>query len=383
MTTHQRTETTPIDVVYLITELNIGGAEKVLVHFLRELDQHRYRPLVACLYGGDGAIADELRAMGIAVVDLGMRAQWRLDAFVRLVQLLRRRRPTILHSSLFHANVMGRLAGRLIGVPVIISCRQNISIGAQWREWVNRWTVGLDDCVIAVCELARQMELQQTKLAPDKVVTIYNAIDPGLVDDAHPAATVPQPLIPKKNADMLVLGTACRFHPQKGLAHLITAFATVSNRMPNVHLVLVGDGELRDALEEQVQMLRLAEQVTFTGFRTDVLTVLTQLDLFVLPSLWEGLPLVLLEAMAARLPVIATAVGGTPELVVDGETGLLVPAADATALAEAIQHLLANHELRQAMGRQGRLRVEQKFSAAKAVKETTALYEHLCDSKRL
>lgn len=383
----------PIDIVYFITELNIGGAEKVLVHFLRELDRRRYRPLVACLYGADGPIGDELRALGIRVVDLGMTAQWRLDAFLRLVQLLRQVRPTILHSSLFHANVMGRLAGRLTGVPIIISCRQNISIGAQWREWVNRWTVGLDDRVIAVCELARKMELEQTGIPPGKVVTIYNAVDPsavaatnaGQIDEAGNASIdsdVPGLMLaPKSDPTTVLIGTVCRFHPQKGLHYLIAAFAALLECIPQAHLVLVGDGELRQALEEQAQALGVAAQITFTGFRTDVPAILAQLDLFVLPSLWEGLPLVLLEAMAARLPVVATAVGGTPELVVDGETGILVPPADVEALTTAMQQLLSAQDLRQRMGQKGRLRVEQEFSAAKAVRETTALYEQLVQQK--
>ncbi len=375
MSLHKQSAALPIDVIYLITELNIGGAEKVLVHFLRALDRTRYRPLVVCLYGGDGAIADELRAIGVPVVDLGMSAQWRLDAFGRLLWLLRRQRPTILHSALFHANVFGRLAGRLAGVPVIISCRQNISIGAQWREWVNRWTVGLDDRVIAVCELARQMELHQTGLAPEKVVTIYNAVDPAMLEAAGSAAA--PVLAAHRTPDTLLVGAVCRFHPQKGLAHLITAFASLVDRMPHVHLVLVGDGELRGALEAQVQTLGLCEKVTFTGFRTDVPTILAQLDLFVLPSLWEGLPLVLLEAMAAQLPVVATAVGGTPEVVIDGVTGLLVPPADPAALTAAMARLLAEEELRRTMGHCGRQRVAEEFSAAKAVRETTALYEQL------
>lgn len=378
----------PIDIVYFITELNIGGAEKVLVHFLRELDPSRYRPLVVCLYGSDGAIGDELRAQGIRVVDLGMSAQWRLDAFWRLVRLLRKVRPQILHSSLFHANVLGRLAGRLAGVPIIISCRQNISLGAQWREWVNRATVGLDDRVIAVCELARQIEIAQAHLPPAKVVTIYNAVDPSVLDAAKAKTAggseqASGALLPRRSPNTLLIGTACRFHPQKGLSHLLAAFAQLVQHSVDVQLVLVGDGELRRELEAQAHALGLDERVTFTGFRRDVPAILAQLDLFVLPSLWEGLPMVLLEAMSARLPVVATHVGGTPELVRDGDTGLLVPPGDAAALADAMHFLLVQDDVRRIMGHRSRQRVETEFSAAQAVDKTTALYETLRRSKGL
>lgn len=399
MTAKEPNAELPIKVLYFITELNIGGAEKVLVHFLRELDPSRYRPLVACLYDGDGAIGDELRAQGIPVVDLGMTAPWRLDAVWRLVQLLRRERPQILHSSLFHANVLGRLAGRLAGVPVIISCRQNIRIGARWREWVNRMTVGLDDRVIAVCELARQAEIEAAGVDPAKVVTIYNAVDPAeLVADSSAAdgsasagrsvsnssaADDTAALVPGRAPDTLLIGTVCRFHPQKGLPHLLEAFARLVQHPIDAHLVLVGDGELREPLEARARELGLDGHVTFTGFRTDISAVLAQLDLFVLPSLWEGLPMVLLEAMAAGLPVVATSVGGTPELVQDGDTGLLVPPANVDALANAMHFLLVQADVRRAMGQRGRQRVETQFSAAQAVRKTTALYEQLRQSKGL
>jgi sugar transferase (PEP-CTERM/EpsH1 system associated) len=371
----------PIDIIYLITELHIGGAEKVLVHFLNELDRSRYRPRVVCLYGGNGPIAAELRAQDVPVIDLDMTAQWRVDAVWRLYRLLRAQRPAILHASLFHANLLGRIVGRLAGVPIIISCRQNVSIGARWREWVNRWTVGLDDRVIAVCELARRAEIERGRVAPEKVITIYNAVDPARLAD--PAATTPgaQVPVPASATGRRLIGTVCRFHPQKGLDQLIAAFAELCKRTPDVQLLLVGDGELRGQLETQVRRLGLADHVTFTGFRTDVPAILTELDLFVLPSLWEGLPLVLLEAMAAQLPVVATAVGGTPELVLDGETGLLVPPADPTALAAAMHFLLTQDALRREMGRRGRRRVEREFSATRAVAETTQLYEELLSEK--
>lgn len=371
-------------VAYFITELNIGGAEKVLTHFLGTLDRSEYDPVVICLYGGNSSIADEIRLLNIPVYDLQMTSKWRLDVIWRLYRLLRNLKPVILHSSLFHANVLGRIVGRLAGVPIIISCRQNISIGGQWRELLNRYTVTLDDAVIAVCELARITEIEQTNISPDRVVTIYNAID--ITHLAIEQATARQQIRQEFQIaeDTFLMGTVCRFHPQKGLAHWVDAFALIQQRLEDpakVHLILVGDGELRLQLEEKVRSLGLTESVTFTGFRTDIPQILAAFDLFVLPSLWEGLSVVVLEAMASGLPVVATSVGGTPELVIDGETGLLVPPNDSSALSTAILALVQDEFLRNEMGRRGVEQVRQKFSAQTAVQATTALYKRLLNER--
>jgi len=371
----------PIQILYLITELNvIGGAEKLMPRFLAHLDRNRFTPAVACLYGGDGPIADEIRGLGIPVIDLGMTAKWRLDAFWRLYRLLRRERPTILHTWMFHANVPGRVLGRLAGVPIIITWRHSINIGGALREFINRWTAQLDDRIVATCELVRQVEIERARVSSDKVITIYNGIDvQGYSASPLAAARVRQTFnVP---ADALLMGTVGRLHRAKGLADLLAALAQVRERIPTVRLLLVGDGELRGELEAQTQSLGLSSVVTFAGIRADVPEILAALDIFVLPSLWEGMPLVLLEAMAASLPVVVTAVGGTPEVVVDGVTGLLVPPRDPAALAQAIIRLLRDPDLRRRMGRAGRRQIEQHFAIGETVRQVEALYEALLREK--
>ena len=371
--------TQPVRVLYFITELNIGGAEKVLVHLISNLDQTRFTPMVACLYDGNTPIADEIRLLGIPVYDLEMKTKWQIKALWQFYALLREWKPTILHSSLFHANLVGRLVGRLAGVPIIISCRQNISIGGRLREALNRMTVWLDDRVIAVCELARQAELKATKLPPEKVVTIYNAVDiDHLMQNKQP---VQESIRTSYNiaAEAILIGTACRFHPQKGVHNLISAFAKVQEGYPQTHLVLVGDGELREELELQVERLALSQSVTFTGLRTDIPNVLSELTLFVLPSLWEGLPMVLLEAMAIGCPVVATNVGGTPEIVLSGQTGILVEPDNPHALTGAITRLLMDVELRNRQVHRASRRVEEHFSAAQSAAKTMQIYESLME----
>ena len=371
-----------VNVLHFITELNvIGGAEKALTRLLTHLDRDRFTPTVACLYGGDGPVADEIRALGIPVTDLGMTAKWRVDALWRLYRLLRRKRPTILHTWMFHANLPGRVLGRLAGVPIIITSRRNENIGGAPREHLNRWTARLDDRVIAVCELARQAEIERARVSPEHVVTIYNGIDAEQFPATNPqvVAQVRQTFgIP---VDALLVGTVGRLHRQKGFTDLLTAIAQVQERIPTARLLLVGEGELRDDLEIQAQSSGLSNVVTFTGTRSDVAEILAGLDMFVLPSLWEGMPNVVLEAMSAGLPVVATAVGGTPEVVMDGITGLLVPPRDPDGLARAITRLLRDPDLRRKMGRAGRERVERRFGVERMVQATEALYEELVGEK--
>ncbi len=366
----------PIQVLYLITELGTGGAEKLLSQFLAHLNRDQFAPIVACLYGGDSTIAGEIRALGIPVIDLRMTAKWRWDALWRLYCLLRRERPTIIHTSMFHANLTGRVLGRLAGVPIIITWRHSIDIGGALREFVNRWTVQLDDRIVAVCELVRQTEIERARVHPDKVITIYNGI--ALEDfSADPLTAVRIRQIFDIPPDAPLLGSVGRMHRSKDFSNLLTAIAQVQELVPTVRALLVGDGELRDELVAQAQSLGLSDVVTFAGIRGDVPDILAALDIFVLPSLWEGLPLALLEAMAASLPVVATTVGGVPEVVVDGETGLLVPPQNPQSLAHALLTLLRDPARRCKMGQAGRKRVEKYFTVERMVQQTEALYEDL------
>jgi glycosyltransferase involved in cell wall biosynthesis len=296
--------------------------------------------------------------------------------------MLRRVRPAILHASLFHANLCGRLLGRLSGVPIVITWRHSVEIGGQWRERINRWTARLDDRAVAVCELVRQAEIVRGGAPAGRVVTVYNGVDvdrfsakePQVVERVRRALGIP--------VDALLLGTVGRHSPEKDLANLLAAMVAVRDHVPTAWLVLVGGGELRGQLETQVRSLGLSDAVVFAGVRDDVPEILAALDLFVLPSRWEGLPLAVLEAMAARLPVVATAVGGVPEVVVDGLTGLLVPPGDPPALAGALLSLARDAGRRRAMGQAGYERVREHFAMAQMARAMERLYEELLAEKR-
>jgi len=361
-------------VLYLITELDVGGAQTALLRLLAGLDRDHFSPTVACLYNGDATVARQIRALGIPVTDLGMTARWRWDAFWRLYRLLRRERPTILHTWMFHANVPGRVLGRLAGVPIIISSERTMGQERRWRYWLNRITDPLTDRVVCVSQRVADFAARTIGISRAKLVVIPNGIplenfEPGDRSRARTDLGI--------SPTACVVGTVGRLQPVKGTSYLLEAFAHLAPGYAEAILLLVGDGPQRTQLEEMAQRLGVSERVHFLGNRSDVCRLLQAMDVFVLASIWEGMPNAALEAMAVGLPVVATAVGGTPEAVADGETGLLVPSRDPDALAQAIARLLRDPELWRKMGQAGRRRVEQHFSVEQMVRRTESLYEEL------
>lgn len=363
-----------IPVSYLITELSTGGAQNALLRLLARLDRNRFSPTVACLYNGDGAVAQEIRALGVQVFDARMhhKADW--TALLRLYRYVRQVRPTILHTSLFHANLPGRVLGRLAGVPIIVCSERTMAMESAWRYRLNRWTIGLVDRVTTVSANVRDFCISHVGLPADKLVLIYNGVElpeKPLASRQEARAELGLPL------DSLVVGAVSRLDPVKGVAFLIQALA----RVEGAHLVVIGDGPERATLASLAENLGIANRVRWAGHRRNAAHLLAAFNVFVQPSLYEGLPNTVLEAMAAGLPVVATAVGGTPEAVVNGETGLLVPPRDPSALAQAITRLLQAPDLRRKMGQAGREWVVQFFSVERMVAKTERLYAELLAEK--
>lgn len=369
--------TTPIPIIHLITELDTGGAQMALLRFLGRHDRAQYRPLVACLYNGDKVVAQQIRALGVEVIDLGMTRPYRFDALWRLFRLLRQERPSILHCWLYHADIIGRVIGRAAAVPHIITSRRDVYIGGRQRDWLKRLTAFLDHKTIAVCDAARQVEIEQAGGHPDKVVTIYNGLDiPQFEAElARDPTRFRQELGVPDNA--FLIGVVARLHPQKGHKYLLQALQTLRSQFPQIYCLIAGGGSLRSELETAVTDLNLSASVQFIGNRQDVAAILSVCDLFVLPSLWEGFPNVILEAMAAGTPIVATTVDGVPELIENGETGLLAPPADSQALAQAIAQMIQNQGKAAAMAQGARQVVQTTFSIERTVTQIEALYQQL------
>jgi glycosyltransferase involved in cell wall biosynthesis len=365
----------PAPIIHLITELDRGGAQTALYRLLAHGDRQRYAPRVLCLYNGDKVVAQQIRQLGIPVTDLGMTAQWRLDAFGRLVRILRQERPFILHTWMFHANIPGRILGRLAGVPAIISAERTMGQEGRFRRWLNRLTGNLPDNIICVSQQVADFAAQEIGLPPGKLTVIRNGIDIAQFANLPDQQTARAEFgLPSQGRIIAAVG---RPRPVKGFAYLLDAFAQIAAAYPDLYLVFVGDGPDKRPLQTAAQQLSAANRVLFLGDQQEIPRLLAGVDMLVLPSLWEGLPNVVLEAMATGLPVVGTAVGGTPELITHNETGLLVPPRDPAALAAAIRQLLDHPEQAAQMGRNGRQCAATQFTIEGMVERTETLYEKI------
>ena len=365
----------PYKVLHLITELDTGGAQVALRRLLKGLDRDRFSPTVACLYNGDKTVAQEIRALGIPVTDLGMTAKWRLDALWRLYRLLRRERPTILHTWMFHANIPGRILGRLVGIPIIICGERTMGQEGRWRYWSNHLTASLASRVACVSSQVADFVVQHVGIPRRKVVVIPNGVDICRFDHLPTRREARAKLgLP---SDQVLVGTVARLNPVKRVDVLLQAMVYLHS----AHAVIVGGGDEQAKLEALARQLGLSGRVSFVGQQRDVAPWLAALDVFVLSSDWEGMPNAVLEAQACGLPVVATRVGGVPEVVVDDVTGLLVPPGDPNTLAEAIATLLHNPDLRRGMGQAGREWVTEHFTVGRMVERTEQLYTQLLEEK--
>ena len=361
-----------INVLYLIWTLEMGGAEHVVVNLARGLDRTRFTPMVCCL-NWKGRLAEELEREGIRVVALEKSSRWDLRVVGKLVGLLRRERIHILHTHLWSASFWGRIAARLARVPVVVITEHNVD---TWRnrfhlladQWLSRRT----DRLIFVSQVVQEFYRQQLVLPLEKCQVVYNGIDlEACRVNGHAAEVRASWGIP---AGARVVGTIGRLAERKGHRFFIEAMRTVAATSPNVVGVIVGEGRIRDELAAAIEAAGLRETVRLVGYCPEIAQALSALDLFVLPSLMEGFPLAILEAMAAGKPVVATDVGGTVETMEPGRTGLLVPPANSQALAEAILSLLNDPARAVRMGQAGRARAEERFSLPAMIRETQTLY---------
>jgi glycosyltransferase involved in cell wall biosynthesis len=307
----------------------------------------------------------------------GMRRPWDV---ARIQRYLSDVQPQIVHTFLLTASLYGRLAAMLARVPIVIGTEVNIYEHKHGSHAVaERLLMAGTDRVVVSAESVREFYIRQVHADPAKIEVIYNAVDWSKLettmarDEVRASLGIP-PAAP-------VAGIIARLTEQKGHRHLFEALAGPPE-LRDVHLLVVGDGDLRDALRGQLNALGLSSRVHLLGARRDLGNLLAAMDVFVLPSLWEGLPLSLLLAMGAQVPVVATSVAGIPEVVEEGRTGLLVPPGDSVALGRALARLFGDACLRQQLGRDARASVLPRFGVDGYVAAVTDLYDRLIEADR-
>ena len=368
------TTETRINILYLIWSLGLGGAEQVVINLAKGIDKKKFNVIVCCL-NDKGIFAQEVEKEGIEVIALGKKGKFDATVLFKLIRVIKKYKIDIVHTHLWTSDFWGRIAAKLAGVPVIISTVHNVDV---WKPKVflliDRILSYFTDKIIAVSNTVKYFYINNAKIPKNKIETIYNGID---VDKFN--IKVNRNIKRRElglNADTKVLAVIGRLVEQKGHIYFLECFRKLLGKYSDIQGLIVGDGPLRGELEERSKMLGLNGRVIFTGIRNDIPEILKIIDVLVVPSLYEGLPTIILEAMAAGVPVVATNVGGNSEIIVNGETGFIVPPKDSSVLAEYIGKILENNNLVESMRVMSRERAIQYFSLDKMMREVEGIYKN-------
>lgn len=366
-------------VLHLINSFEIGGTERQAVALLRRLDPERYDVKLAALRNR-GPFYKEIEGRFPNVPEFPLTSFYNLNALrqlARLRALMARERIDILHAHDFYAGLMGAAAARLAGARVI-ACQRHLKLSDRAvHEWGTRVTHRMADRILVNSEAIRDHILSRDGAHADKIVVIKNGVSSAA---GSPEARDLRDSICRElglGTDSKLVGMVARLQPVKGHRFFLEAAARVIHKEPKARFVLVGDGPLKRDIEDQAAKLGLKGRVRLLGDRADAAGLAASFDLLVLASLHEGLPNAVMEAMAAGVPVVATAVGGTRELIADGETGYLVPPADAAALSERITFALANAADRDRVAAAGRRFINAEFGMGRMVAAVEKLYDEL------
>lgn len=363
-----------IRALHIVQSLPIGGLERITSQIVSHLSPEVFDPEVWCLTGG-GPLADSLRDSGVPVKVFGYRRYLLPWNILSIAQAIRRGNFDIVHTHSYPPSIVGRIAAALAGVPVRIYHYHTTSSWhrhLKYRVLEKATNNFLTDGIIA-CSHAVKNHVVAEKLCSESLVSvIYNGVER---DFARTSS------VPAVRTAKTVL-TVASLTPHKGHLHLLHAATAVLKNYPDVRFIFVGDGPEKEKLHSFARDNGFAENLHFAGIATDVRPFLEAADIFVLPSLREGMPISIVEAMAHRLPVIASDVGGIPEVVVEGQTGFLIKPGDHGAMAARIIGLLEDRNKRETLGRNGYDRFLEKFTLATTLRDVQELYLRLLAAKK-
>lgn len=354
-------------------DLAIGGLQQVVVNLCKTIDRNLFDIEVLCLRGL-GEFAAEIKSLGIPVTLLPQKERGTdYFSFLKVARILNEKRIEVIHTHNTQPFIDGAIGGLLAGVKTMIHTDHARNFPDKRRymfaEWlVSHWVYR----VVGVSNHTSKNLIKYERISPKKIVTIIN----GIVGERYRRY-----IDRETKRDELgiagsgpIIGLGARLTKQKGLTYLLQAMVAVIAAHPQANLVIAGDGPCREDLQRETEGLGIGQRVRFVGPRTDMPELIQLFDVYALPSLWEGLPIVLLEAMAAGCPIVATDVGGNSVAVKDGYNGYLVPARDPGALSEALIRLLAEAGLRRQLGKNGQTLFEKEFSAKEMTRKYEALY---------
>ena len=363
-----------IRVLYIHGVAQIGGAERELLTWLKVLDRTRFHPYIVC--PSDGPLAFELSELEIPHISLYLPAWrkllqvlYRPMAILRLVRVMQRWNIDVLHVNDYWWAPIGVLASRLRGCPCLVHVRQEIETRKVKQYWLDKASM-----VLPVSESIGNV-IRDTGISEENVQVLLSGISKKAAEPSPPSRETSAIL--KKITGQPIIGTVANLFPRKGLEYLVQAVGNLKESFDNILLVIVGTGDAQyeSQLRKQIQDLNLTQHVLFTEFQEYPELFVSQFDVFVLPSIQEGFGIVLLEAMALGKPIVASHVGGIPEIVQHEKTGILVKAADVEELSKGVLTLLNDPNKRRKMGEQAQKRAAEYFSVERMMERLYGLYE--------
>ncbi len=376
----------PVSVMEMIDRPFLGGGQMTVLALAKNLDREKFR---VCVCSGEGGpLIDEVKRAGILHVAASFSHPLGGRNLERMASLLRSNEIEILHTHGGVAGFYGRRAARKAKTPVVVHTLH----GIHYLHYRNPFLVRafkilerrfsrLTDAIVVVSEADRRAVLRNRLAPPGKIILIRNGID------LSRFAPVREPEQKRRELGLedvsAVIGTVARLHRQKGLQFFLPAVRLVRDKFAGVTALIAGGGELRTRLERQSRRLGLEGTVIFLGERNDISDLLSISDVFVLPSLWEGLPYAIVEAAALAKPIVATDIDGVREVIRDGETGCLVPPGDSSRLAEAILGLLSDKEKAMRLGTKAQEQIPSQFAISRMIFETQSLYLRARQAKSL
>lgn len=350
-------------IAYVIDALPLGGAERLLLSLVAALPTDQFEVRVYTIIE-QGELAPEFEAIGVKVQTVGKQGKWSWGTVGRLRRLWQEWKPDLVHTHLFAGDTYGRLAAWRSGIPVVTT-EHNMNLDERGvKAWVRTILSHLNVKIVAVSRAVKDYSVSREHISAKKIIVIHNGVD-GKVFSPQPAEVHAVP----------VIGMTSRLHPNKGHHFLLQALGLLKNQ--TFEVLIAGEGSELLRLEKQAEMLDIHQKITFLGLVKDIPSVLKKMDIVALPTVQEGFSLSVVEAMLMEKPVVAFNTGPMNEVIDDGQTGLLVTLGDIPQLAESLECLLKDPELRQRLGQAARRQALQKFSLDYMVKAYVKLYQEV------
>jgi glycosyltransferase involved in cell wall biosynthesis len=367
-------------ILYIIQNFG-GGTGEHLSRLTREINNKGITPVICCINEKDIPSKKNLEGTNISAIIIKRKRHeifplFQINNIFRTIKIIKKEKIDLIHTFFFWDSLIGLIAGKISKIPVIINKEDDGFALSPLERFIYRLINRQFLQIIAVSNHVGTKRSKDENISADKIKIIHNGIDLKEFSKNKNKKL-------KKEFDIkdneTVVGNVANFNKIKGQEYLIKAIPKITSNFPDTKFLFIGDGKLLKKNKELARKLNVNEKIIFTGYKRDVPEIIQTIDIFVLPSLTEGLSISILEAMASSKPVIATNVGGNPELVINKKTGILVPPKDPEALANAMIELIKNKKLREEMGREGRKRVEKEFTIEKTAKKYIKEYKNILE----